>query len=157
MPSNEEEGKRKPAKIRFRNYAPEDGALGANGAEEGNDRDSIGDTELPQKRRRYDLGADVDNSAPVERTPLELALLKAKLDARAAVVSGGVGFAGDSGGAPSMAPRKTNWDLKRDAQVKFERLERRTRRVIVELLRERLEQEATEDKDTGAGNYDDLD
>ena len=45
------------------------------------------------------------------------------------------------------APKKVNWDLKRDIQEKMEKLERRTQRAIVQLLRERLEQEAAEDND----------
>jgi coiled-coil domain-containing protein 12 len=47
-----------------------------------------------------------------------------------------------------MAPKKVNWDLKRDIQGKLDRLERRTQRSLVELLRERLEKEA---EDVGDG------
>lgn len=35
-----------------------------------------------------------------------------------------------------------NWDLKRDIQGKLDKLERRTQKVIIELLKERLEREA---------------
>ena len=45
-------------------------------------------------------------------------------------------------------PKKVNWDLKRDIQGKLDRLERRTQRSLVELLRERLEKEA---EDVGDG------
>ncbi|KAH7940231.1 coiled-coil domain-containing protein 12 [Rhipicephalus sanguineus] len=38
----------------------------------------------------------------------------------------------------SLAPRKPDWDLKRDVSIKLEKLERRTRRAIAELIRERL-------------------
>lgn len=38
----------------------------------------------------------------------------------------------------SLAPRKPDWDLKRDAEKKFKRLEKRTARAIAELTRERL-------------------
>ncbi|XP_062519956.1 coiled-coil domain-containing protein 12-like [Corticium candelabrum] len=38
----------------------------------------------------------------------------------------------------SLAPRKPDWDLKRDVAKKLEKLERRTQRAIVELIRERL-------------------
>lgn len=37
-----------------------------------------------------------------------------------------------------MAPRKPDWDLKRDVAKKLERLERRTQKAIAELIRERL-------------------
>lgn len=42
----------------------------------------------------------------------------------------------------SMAP-KINSDLKRDIQPQLDKLERRTQRAIVELLKERLQQEAS--------------
>jgi coiled-coil domain-containing protein 12 len=47
--------------------------------------------------------------------------------------------------ATSLAPKKVNWDLKRDIQEKMDKLERKTHRAIVQLLRERLEREAEEE------------
>lgn len=41
-----------------------------------------------------------------------------------------------------IAPKKINFDLKRDIQPKLERLEKRTQKAIVELLRERIEEDA---------------
>lgn len=38
----------------------------------------------------------------------------------------------------NLAPRKPDWDLKRDVMKKLERLERRTQKAIAELIRERL-------------------
>lgn len=38
----------------------------------------------------------------------------------------------------SLAPRKPDWDLKRDVAKKLEKLERSTQRAIAELIRERL-------------------
>ena len=38
----------------------------------------------------------------------------------------------------SLAPRKPDWDLKRDVEKKLKRLEKRTARAIGELTRERL-------------------
>uniref|UniRef100_A0A1B6CSQ9 Cwf18 pre-mRNA splicing factor n=1 Tax=Clastoptera arizonana TaxID=38151 RepID=A0A1B6CSQ9_9HEMI len=38
----------------------------------------------------------------------------------------------------NLAPRKPDWDLKRDVAKKLERLERRTQRAIAELIRDRL-------------------
>ncbi|KAK6181545.1 hypothetical protein SNE40_009376 [Patella caerulea] len=38
----------------------------------------------------------------------------------------------------NLAPRKPDWDLKRDVTKKLEKLERRTQRAIAELIRERL-------------------
>ncbi|XP_056676862.1 coiled-coil domain-containing protein 12-like [Monodelphis domestica] len=38
----------------------------------------------------------------------------------------------------NLAPRKPDWDLKRDLAKKMEKLEKRTQRTIAELIRERL-------------------
>ncbi|XP_047528876.1 coiled-coil domain-containing protein 12 [Vanessa atalanta] len=40
----------------------------------------------------------------------------------------------------SLAPRKPDWDLKRDVAKKLEKLERRTQKAIAELIWERLKQ-----------------
>lgn len=39
---------------------------------------------------------------------------------------------------PNLAPRKPDWDLKRDVSKKLEILERKTQRAIAEIIRERL-------------------
>ena len=44
-----------------------------------------------------------------------------------------------------MAPRKPDWDLKRDSAKKLEKLERRTQRAIAELIRERLKEGGEKD------------
>ncbi|XP_063517314.1 coiled-coil domain-containing protein 12 isoform X14 [Pongo pygmaeus] len=38
----------------------------------------------------------------------------------------------------NLAPRKPDWDLKRDVAKKLEKLKKRTQRAIAELIRERL-------------------
>ncbi|KPP76287.1 coiled-coil domain-containing protein 12-like [Scleropages formosus] len=38
----------------------------------------------------------------------------------------------------NLAPRKPDWDLKRDVAKKLEKLQKRTQRAIAELIRERL-------------------
>uniref|UniRef100_A0A182T8P3 Cwf18 pre-mRNA splicing factor n=1 Tax=Anopheles maculatus TaxID=74869 RepID=A0A182T8P3_9DIPT len=38
----------------------------------------------------------------------------------------------------NLAPRKPDWDLKRDVSKKLEKLERKTQKAIAELIRERL-------------------
>lgn len=40
----------------------------------------------------------------------------------------------------NLAPRKPDWDLKRDLSKKLEILERRTQKAIAELIRERLKE-----------------
>ncbi|CAD5115704.1 DgyrCDS4650 [Dimorphilus gyrociliatus] len=39
----------------------------------------------------------------------------------------------------NLAPRKPDWDLKRDISKKLEKLNRRTQRAIAEIIKERLE------------------
>ncbi|XP_014669669.1 PREDICTED: coiled-coil domain-containing protein 12-like [Priapulus caudatus] len=39
----------------------------------------------------------------------------------------------------NLAPRKPDWDLKRDVARKLERLDKRTQKAIAELIRERLQ------------------
>eukprot|EP00053_Salpingoeca_punica_P014356 m.130423 g.130423 ORF g.130423 m.130423 type:complete len:164 (+) comp16433_c0_seq4:93-584(+) len=39
----------------------------------------------------------------------------------------------------NLAPRKIDWDLKRDCAKKLQRLEKRTQRAIAEMIRERLQ------------------
>ena len=41
----------------------------------------------------------------------------------------------------NLAPRKPDWDLKRDIAKKLDKLERRTALAIAELIRERLKEE----------------
>lgn len=42
-------------------------------------------------------------------------------------------------GIMDIAPKKANWDLKRDVARKLERLEKRTQRAIVDLIRDKVE------------------
>lgn len=42
--------------------------------------------------------------------------------------------------------KKINWDLKRDLEPQLDKLERRTQKAMVELLKERLAKEATEEE-----------
>lgn len=43
----------------------------------------------------------------------------------------------------SLAPRKPDWDLKRDVSKKFAKLEKQTQRAIAKLIRERLKERST--------------
>ena len=139
----------KPA-LKFRNYVPKDGSLEP-AAAPARDADS-GGGRPPPKRRKGAEGAGGDTSAP-PKSALELAL--ARTDRRAREAAGqDVG----AGGWDKMTPmpelaKKVNWDLKRDIQHKMDKLERRTQRSIVELLRERLAREAAE----GRGGDEDSD
>jgi coiled-coil domain-containing protein 12 len=54
-----------------------------------------------------------------------------------------------------MAPKKINWDLKRDIQPKLAKLEKRTQKAIVEMLKKRLELEASQAADDDDDDDDD--
>lgn len=50
----------------------------------------------------------------------------------------------------NIAPKKANWDLKRNVEKKMEKLNRRTQRSIVEIIRTRIENEASSGDDEGS-------
>jgi coiled-coil domain-containing protein 12 len=49
----------------------------------------------------------------------------------------------------NVAPKKANWDLKRDVEKKLEKLERRTQRAILEIMQaeeaERLQEDSLQE------------
>ena len=47
----------------------------------------------------------------------------------------------------NLAPRKPDWDLKRDIAKKLEKLEKRTARAIGEIIRERLKADTEAEDD----------
>jgi len=51
----------------------------------------------------------------------------------------------------NLAPKKRNWDLKRDLAPKLTKLERRTQAAIYDLLRTKLQSEPADDDDGGGG------
>ena len=104
--------------IKFRNYVPQDGTL---------ETRASGD-EPKSKRSKVD-----EEDQGGQSQVLEEALQKAAKEVQV-----------DSEKFDTLAPKKINWDLKRDIQPKLDKLERRTQRAIVALLRERLEKEATD-------------
>jgi coiled-coil domain-containing protein 12 len=101
--------------VSLRNYKPVDKSL------------PLGESEPASKRAKPD-SSDTNNA-------LQQALVKARAEASLATVANTEYIA-------SVAPRKINDDLKRDIQPKLDKLERRTHKAIVELLKARLEQEA---------------
>lgn len=44
----------------------------------------------------------------------------------------------DEGGLADVAPKKINWDLKRDVAQRLEKLERRTMRALLEMAQEEV-------------------
>ncbi|KAJ1649418.1 hypothetical protein IWQ61_009493 [Dispira simplex] len=56
----------------------------------------------------------------------------------------------------SLAPRKPNWDLKRDLQKKLDRLEDATQSALAELIRRRVQAEQTDNQQDEATDQVDL-
>lgn len=139
--------------IMFRNYVPKDPSLEVKSSTgKNNGADAEISTNKRQKR--------VTSEKTTKQTALELALAKTSRDSREAAGQN-VGTNGGWGSITAVATKKVNWDLKRDVQHRLDRLEKRTQRAIIELLRERLEREAVEvandDDDDGEDDDSDLD
>ena len=141
--------------VRFRNYAPKDAALEGGAAADADagitsKMDVDGDAGAPvTKRQRTEnitgsSGSGGNKKGEKPTSALEEAMRQAKAEA-SALTGGGVGGDGAGGTLASLAPQKVNADLKRDIKGKLDRLERRTQRALVDLLKERLEREAEEE------------
>jgi coiled-coil domain-containing protein 12 len=91
------------------------------------------DTSLQQKESEE---LEVDQQPVTKKPKLEEALQKAQQEARQSTAAATVGVA---------ATKKINWDLKRDLELQMDRLERKTQKALVELLKERLSKEAEEE------------
>lgn len=134
----EDTGGSKPT-LSFRNYVPKDASLPAASAD--------GGQQLSKRQKTDNPSSDPPKSA------LELALERTGRESREAAGQN-VGAAGGWSKFTPVSARKVNWDLKRDIQSKMDKLERRTQRAIVELLRERLEREAAEGGGDGESDLD---
>jgi len=122
------ENEQSKPKVTFRNYAPQT----LDDEDEGSRKRSRPDDNVDQQVLTLD--AALESAARQVKTDESLKALRGELVADTTV----------------LAPRKVNWDLKKQLQPKLDRLERRTQRAIVQLLRERLEREAA--KDSSANN-----
>jgi coiled-coil domain-containing protein 12 len=112
--------------VTFRNYTPAHGSL--------NEKNAV-DEEPSSKRARQ------EELQPA--SALEQALAKAKAEATVSATGISTTALQQTGNLGVVAPKKANWDLKRDIQPKLDKLEKRTQKAIVQLLKERLQQEAT--------------
>jgi coiled-coil domain-containing protein 12 len=117
--------------VAFRNYAPKDATL-----QEAGDND---DEPASKKQRTEDTAA----SSTTSKSVLQQALEEAKRDTPAATAD-----------VEQSAPKKINWDLKRDIAPKLEKLEKRTQRAIIVMLKERLESEASAQTGTSDSDLD---
>jgi coiled-coil domain-containing protein 12 len=111
--------------VTFRNYTPVHGSLNEKNAQ---------DEEPSSKRARQEEPAV---------SALEQALAKAKAEAAVSATGSSTSALQHTGNLGVVAPKKANWDLKRDIKPKLDKLEKRTQKATVQLLKERLQQEAT--------------
>ena len=125
---DKEEEKEEKKTISFRNYAPRDASMDKSKDDDANN-DNVGEESPPKKRR-------------LEETTKTASLSQALAEAQNEIAKGP-----SEGAMKEMAPKKINWDLKRDIESKLAKLERRTQRAIVELLKERLAKEAEAEGD----------
>ncbi|CAB9511459.1 Coiled-coil domain-containing protein 12 [Seminavis robusta] len=128
----------------------------------GNKAASSTSTDSADKKRPRQDDKEADKE-PVKKTKtaLEEALEKAKEDletgdpaSAVTTADGDTTKANNNNELTAMAPKKINWDLKRDIQPKLDKLEKRTQKVIVQLLRERLAREADAAAEEGTEDLD---
>jgi coiled-coil domain-containing protein 12 len=132
---SEPSGESKP-KISFRNYVPKDASLTPAA-----DTDGQSSSEQPSTKRLKPNTIEGDGS----KSALEQALAKTSVESRQAAGQS-TAISGTSWSTITpVQSKKVNWDLKRDIADKMEKLEKRTQKAIVEMLRERLEREAAEE------------
>lgn len=132
----------RPQSLSFRNYAPHDDSLEKKNQDEGEE-------ESPSKRSRMNDGNPNLSSSP-SSSVLQEALLQAKQELAASSIKGKITKVEET----VATPKKINWDLKRDIQDKMKKLEKRTQKAIVEMLKERLEKEAAEQAESGESDLD---
>lgn len=145
--SKDEPPKESKPSISFRNYVPKDAALDPSLSLPVNDDGEPSSANATRQRQSQHLSKrqkikEEDDEAQAPKSALEQALAKTNRESREAA---GQNVGGGWSKITPVSTKKVNWDLKRDIQSKMDRLERRTQRAIVELLRERLEKEARED------------
>ncbi len=136
---------KKAVSVKFRNYAPNDDSLDQEMQEPASKRLRQNDMDAREQ-------AEITGKAKKEEgSELEKALTEAKADVALAgqdpSLAPGPASTNLAANALNTAPKKVNWDLKRDIAKKMNRLERRTQKAVVELLRVRLEREAEEEDD----------
>jgi coiled-coil domain-containing protein 12 len=136
----------KPA-LSFRNYVPKDGNLDNNKPADAAANDGNASKRQKTSSTSSSKYNDDDGDSNKPKSALELALAKTNRESREAA-GHNIGEAGTWSKVTPISTKKVNWDLKRDIQQKMDKLERRTQRAIVELLRERLEKEAREGGDS---------
>eukprot|EP00536_Pseudo-nitzschia_multiseries_P001980 jgi/Psemu1/235230/estExt_Genewise1.C_260126 len=146
--------------LSFRNYAPTDSSLAREGESKSASK-STGPSASKRPRTAESQGSSepATTAAPVSSSDaLKNALYEARTEATTALApTQSSAQSQQETTVANLAPKKSNWDLKRDIADKLARLERRTQKAIVEILKERLESEAANAIDEEGGGGSDLD
>lgn len=156
-----------PPVIRFRNYKPSAALLSTAAPAAKDDSvparaarsDAAGDTahepasdaaSLIRRGGRLDLpGGPTVEIVPRTSAPSVVLVQRLQEEQQAAAATASSETNEDV--AATIAPRKPNWDLKRDIQSKLDYLEAQTQRAIAEMVRERVAAEASRAGATGTG------
>ena len=133
----------------FRNYAPLDKSLGSRSRDQQSNEEETDTPHRSASKRPRTRESDTTTTTTVagetknEPFSASEALRTALRETqRAGATDATTTTSANAGTVTSMAPKKTNWDLKRDIGDKLAKLERRTQKAIVKILKERLESEA---------------
>ena len=144
---NEQEQKR--PKLTFRNYVPTNTALESQttASEESqtqpqHDKGQTSSSSLSSSQPPFSKRPKLQKEDDDQKYDLEYAVKEAKRETTTSTLN-----ASADKSAVLLAPHKINMDLKQHIDKKLSRLEKRTQKAIVQLLKERLEQEAAEEDD----------
>jgi len=130
------------APVRFRNYLPADESLKQNVVASSVMKKAPGSSTKktagaeqppPQSAEGEDAAAPPNKKEEEEEDAIQRELRKHMEE--------------NGGDQLLVAPRKPNWDLKRDVAKKMQKLDKLTKKAIVEILREKLASQEGEDDD----------
>jgi coiled-coil domain-containing protein 12 len=110
-------------KLKFRNYRPNDSSLGISEVKTDEGINDVKTNEPKQTLEEKEIHNEVQSKAKYYETVDILKEELSRLEAMEEV---------------NIAPRKANWDLKQQIEKKMEKLNRRTQRAIVDILREKM-------------------
>ena len=115
-------------KLRFRNYQPVSSGLIEKSAAAPLPAPILEEAKEAPKPKPFETAG----RKPKKEVKQKNDAIKRELDAH-------VKEQGEGGDLMNIAPRKANFDLKRDLSVKMEKLSKRTKYAIVELIKRRIE------------------
>nr|CAD2188189.1 unnamed protein product [Meloidogyne enterolobii] len=101
---------------------------------------NCGEERFPIQFRSYKPVNVQQQSSPSEPPREEINLLKEKIEGQ--LEAGKDAKVGESLDINTLAPRKVDWDLRRGIKEKLDKLDKRTNKAIIQLIRKRVKEEA---------------